>query len=276
MPRILLNRWPEGRRHALSFSYDDGRDHDRRLVEIFNRHGLKGTFNLNSGKLDTPGHLTAAECPDLFAGQEVAIHSVTHPDLTALSVEGMRREILDDRRRLEDVMGQVITGMAYPFGCYNQRVIDELRTLGVSYARTVETAPTPPRPWGWFGLPKKWLAWHPSCHDRNAPLEGFRNCLSQPQWRGLSAYCVWGHSYEFEDQGRWESFEDFCKAAVAEASGQAWFATNAEICQYARDLRRLEFSLGETRVHNPTARTLWIEAEGEVVAVEPGLTRSLA
>ena len=30
-------------------SYDDGKHEDRRLVELFNKHGIKGTFNLNGG-----------------------------------------------------------------------------------------------------------------------------------------------------------------------------------------------------------------------------------
>lgn len=30
-------------------SYDDGKVEDRRLVEIFNRYGIKGTFHISSG-----------------------------------------------------------------------------------------------------------------------------------------------------------------------------------------------------------------------------------
>ena len=40
--------FPEGKFKALTFSYDDGNVADRRLVEIFNRYGMKGTFNLCS------------------------------------------------------------------------------------------------------------------------------------------------------------------------------------------------------------------------------------
>ncbi len=41
--------YPNGKSKALTFSYDDGMKHDRRLVELFNRYGLKGTFHLNGG-----------------------------------------------------------------------------------------------------------------------------------------------------------------------------------------------------------------------------------
>ena len=44
--------FPGGKHKALTLSYDDGRTQDRRLVDIFNRNGIKGTFHLNSGLFD--------------------------------------------------------------------------------------------------------------------------------------------------------------------------------------------------------------------------------
>ena len=52
MAKILMC-FPEGRHKALTMSYDDGRFADRRLVDTFNRYGLKGTFHINSGLLGT-------------------------------------------------------------------------------------------------------------------------------------------------------------------------------------------------------------------------------
>lgn len=43
--------FPDGKRKALTFSYDDGNEEDVRLIGLMNRYGLKGTFNLNSGLL---------------------------------------------------------------------------------------------------------------------------------------------------------------------------------------------------------------------------------
>ena len=40
-----------GKMKAITFSYDDGVTQDKRLIEIFNKYGLKATFNLNSGLL---------------------------------------------------------------------------------------------------------------------------------------------------------------------------------------------------------------------------------
>jgi hypothetical protein len=38
-------------------SYDDGRTQDRRLVALFNRFGIRGTFHLNSGFLGDERHI---------------------------------------------------------------------------------------------------------------------------------------------------------------------------------------------------------------------------
>ena len=41
----------------LTFSYDDGVTQDIRLVELFNKYGMKCTFNLNYGLLGMDGYL---------------------------------------------------------------------------------------------------------------------------------------------------------------------------------------------------------------------------
>ena len=39
--------FPGGKFKVLTFSYDDGKIEDRRLVKLFNKFNLKATFNLN-------------------------------------------------------------------------------------------------------------------------------------------------------------------------------------------------------------------------------------
>ena len=41
----------------LTFSYDDGVTQDIRLIELFNKYGMKATFNLNSELLGKDGAL---------------------------------------------------------------------------------------------------------------------------------------------------------------------------------------------------------------------------
>ena len=39
----IYKAFPGGKHKVLTFSYDDGKLEDRRLVEIFNKNGLRGT-----------------------------------------------------------------------------------------------------------------------------------------------------------------------------------------------------------------------------------------
>ena len=40
----------DGKSKVLTFSYDDGVVQDIRFINILNAHGLKGTFNINTGR----------------------------------------------------------------------------------------------------------------------------------------------------------------------------------------------------------------------------------
>ena len=47
--KTIYTCFPGGKHKVLTMSYDDGREEDYRLVEMFNKYGIKGTFNLNAG-----------------------------------------------------------------------------------------------------------------------------------------------------------------------------------------------------------------------------------
>ena len=55
-----------GKNKALTFSFDDGVTQDERLINIFNKYGLKGTFNLNSEFLGKNGNLL---CTSLYTAE---------------------------------------------------------------------------------------------------------------------------------------------------------------------------------------------------------------
>ena len=47
---IEFNVFPGGKRRIVTFSYDDGHFNDERLIEMFDRYGVKATFHLNGEK----------------------------------------------------------------------------------------------------------------------------------------------------------------------------------------------------------------------------------
>ena len=108
--RIRFNCYKDGKHKAMTMSYDDGQIHDLRLLDIFNQNGIKGTFHLNSGKLDDEAgkFLTSSDVATKFEGHEISVHSLTHPFLERISDEEVVNEILEDRKNLEALCG-------YPF-----------------------------------------------------------------------------------------------------------------------------------------------------------------
>ena len=89
-------RFPGGKSRALTLSYDDGVQQDIRLIDIMNKNGIKGTFNLGSecflpeGTVLPAGQihrrLTVKQAYELYhdSGHEVAVHGATHPFLEQL------------------------------------------------------------------------------------------------------------------------------------------------------------------------------------------------
>ena len=73
--------FPGGKAKALTMSYDDGKVQDRRLIDIFNKYGIKGTFNLNYGLVGERPRMTLGEMKGLYAGHEIATHTMTHPTI---------------------------------------------------------------------------------------------------------------------------------------------------------------------------------------------------
>ena len=100
---VRFGFYPGAKRRALTFSYDDGRVEDRRLVEIFNTYGMKGTFHLNSANFDRVNFLARDEVAALYRGHEIASHGFTHPWMERLPTESFAFEVLEYRRRLEEI-----------------------------------------------------------------------------------------------------------------------------------------------------------------------------
>ena len=262
--RIVFNLYPDAKTKALTMSYDDGVASDRRLVEIFNKNGIKGTFHLNSSKLFGDGHIGINEIDKVYNGHEVSCHTLTHPFPNTMPRESLINEIYEDRKKLEEKAGYPVRGLSYPFGEYNQTVIDQFRALGIVYSRTTKSTNN-------YGVPEDFMQWHPTCHhsgDILKKLEYFKNPPKRVP--NLMLFYIWGHSYEFNDNNNWELIEEFCEKAAG--MEDVYYATNIEIYDYIVALRNLVFSVDCTIVYNPSGIPVWFTADGKKVKVEPNQT----
>ena len=242
--------FPGGKSKALIMSYDDGRSRDRQLVEIFNRYGIRGTFHLNSGWMDEELIEMRTAAAELYAGHEVATHSLTHPTLTRLADTDIVMQIMEDRKNLEKLTGRIVRGHSYPNGAYDERVKRILKDLGIAYARTTKST-------GDFELPDDFLEWHPTCHH-SAPdlMEKAKEFAEFKKPQYLKLFYVWGHSYEFDRDDNLSVIENFCE--YMSGRDDIWYATNIEIADYMKAARGLIYSVDGTHIYNPYATDVWI------------------
>ncbi|MCQ2378359.1 MAG: polysaccharide deacetylase family protein [Victivallaceae bacterium] len=267
MPEIYFT-YPGWKRKALTFSFDDGVTEDRKLVEIFNRYGMKATFNVSAGRAGRLGKdgktvrfIPLSEYAALYKGHEIASHGFRHLNMKDLSPAEMEEEIRRDLAELEKVAGYPIRGFAYPYGQTSDEVRAMLKKYGIVYARgTGET--------GKFYEEKDPFYWQMSGHSfENLPLlaEKYRDYNG---WGGVLSVCsVWGHSYEFEDAHNWDVIENFCKTLANRPD--VWYATNVEIVDYMSACRKMQMSADGNILVNPTAIPVYLWIDGKNILLEP-------
>lgn len=280
MKSVFL-RYPEGRAKAVTFSYDDGVPQDRRLAEIFDKYGMKATFNF-CASYSRDWCFSEEELEEIFLskGHEIAVHGAFHrANGNTRPIEGIR-DVLDCRMDLEKRCKRIIRGMAYPdtgirvmgnFGTY-EGIKNYLKELDIAYARTLGGDNKE------FRLPDDFYAWMPSVHHSNPQvmeyvdefikLDTSTNTYHARRYPRL--LYIWGHSFEFDGHNNWDLIEEICQKLSG--NKDFWYATNIEIYEYVEAYKRLVFSADGCRVYNPTLIDLWIDVDGKLYSIKSGET----
>ena len=274
--KIVQLCFPKGKKKAFTLSYDDGVIQDKRLVSLMNQYELRGTFHLNSNFIGIKeqavidhfmtdvSKIELEELGSVYAGHEIAAHGLEHLKLTDISSQTVVYQIMEDRKNLEQITGELISGFSYPFGCFNQKVVEILQNCGMEYARTVNRT-------GQFKLPEDFYRWNPTCHHNDADLfellEKFakdENGFGEPM-----LFYLWGHSYEFDQRNNWEHIKK-AFSFINSYKDSIWMATNGEICHYVKQFQKLVFSADGKMLYNPTADVLWLSIDQKTYEIGSG------
>jgi peptidoglycan/xylan/chitin deacetylase (PgdA/CDA1 family) len=229
----------QGKTKAITFSYDDGTVQDIRLIELLNKYNLKCTFNLNSELLSTPNILIRDnkrinhykihknDVKYVYEGHEIAVHTLTHPNLTKCEDDEVIRQVELDRQNLSELAGYDVVGMAYPCGgdCYDDRVASLiLNNTPIRYARTTDSHHT-------FAIPENFMKWHPTCDQRDDKLFELAEEFIAAEPTEDMLFYVWGHSFELDKPiCDWNRFERFCE--LISHRREITYMTNGEVYNY--------------------------------------------
>ncbi len=219
----------------VTFSFDDGTIQDKRLAALFDKYGMKCTFNVNTGSVGVKGELkldagtvdftklTEDEMRETYKNHEVAVHTVSHPDLRKCDDETIIYEVGEDYKNIEKIMNQKVVGMAWPGGpFFNDHIIDViLSNTDVKYSRETTGSNN-------YNMPNNFMVWKPTCHQGQAASYVNRFIKMQPDEDKL--LYIWGHSWEFDLYDSWDNFEKLLKK-LSECEDLI-FVTNSEIYYY--------------------------------------------
>ncbi|MBQ3427555.1 MAG: polysaccharide deacetylase family protein [Clostridia bacterium] len=227
-----------GKSKAVTFSYDDGVTQDLRLIELFDKYGLKGTFNINSGHFGkdmsivrngvqiSHKRFSGSDIARVYKNHEVAAHTLTHPNLTTLDEKDIIYQVEQDRLTLSDIVGYEVFAMAYPGGGVNNddRVAKVVRDYtGVKFARTTTSTYS-------FDKQTNLYRFDPTVYHHG---DGIKKCREvaerffdlrsdEPQ-----LLYIWGHSFELDIHDDWAEMEELLLYLANR--DDVFYGTNSEV-----------------------------------------------
>ena len=232
----------------VTTSWDDGHPLDLRLAEMLSKYAIPATFYIPlKNDRDLVG---SSEIRALGAQFEIGGHTVTHCDMRSLSADAGLEEILGCKQVIEQITGRACRSFCFPMGRYRTRHLDEVWNAGFRVARTVEimSLDGPRMHHDLYVLPTTMqvlpirLA---SIFRNSARRMKLSNliCFLQVRRTSLLAtaealllkglerggvFHLWGHSWEIEENGDWESLDSILEL-LSRYRDRVHFVTNEEL-----------------------------------------------
>ena len=108
---------------AVAITFDDGAETDLiAAAQVLQETGFLATFYVTVGLLGKRGYMSAAQLRALSSlGFEIGCHSMTHAYLSDLDSRGLRREVVEAKQELEQILGLPVEHFSCPGGRYDAR-----------------------------------------------------------------------------------------------------------------------------------------------------------
>lgn len=112
---------------AISFDAAWGNEDTRRILEILKKNDVKATFFMTGGWVESYPDDVKAIYAD---GHDLGNHSQNHKNMSQLSDEECKQELLSVHEKVKDLTGYEMFLFRPPYGDYDNHVITNARSIG--------------------------------------------------------------------------------------------------------------------------------------------------
>ena len=205
------------RKCIVTTSWDDGHRMDERLASLLLDYNLKGTFYIAKNWIENSGNVCLIK--ELDKNFEVGAHTLSHPDLTSISIKDASNEIQGSKEWLEKILDHKIEMFSYPKGKYNNEIVKLVERAGFKGARTLDFQIALPKNQFMLGVGSQASNGSPLLRLK-ASLNSKLSLKSLVDWRVNAKllfdrmlerggiWHLWGHSWEIEKNGDWSELEE--------------------------------------------------------------------
>jgi peptidoglycan/xylan/chitin deacetylase (PgdA/CDA1 family) len=130
-------------KNSIIITIDDGWKNAKTIAApILKKYGFKATLFIYTDLIKSkPNNITLCwdEIKEMVdeGSVEVQSHTASHSDLTKLKEESLERELGESQKIIKENLGINVTYLAYPYGNFNDHVIEKLKKYGYEVAFTV-------------------------------------------------------------------------------------------------------------------------------------------
>lgn len=122
---------------SIVVTFDDGYDDNYAYAfQILKKYNIAGNFMIPTGLVENKGYMTWNQLKEMAGNPLMHIynHTWSHASLGGAAKDKIEYEIATANKQLEDSLGERVSIFTYPYGSYNQLVIDVLREHGFTAA----------------------------------------------------------------------------------------------------------------------------------------------
>ena len=156
----------------------------------------------------------------MYKGHEIAVHTLTHQDLTKLDKDTVYNEVYLGKKEEVDSGTDLPVKNRMLYGTYNDEVVQILKKCKIQYARSVVSS-------GAFKLQKNLLIFKPTCHHADENIWELLEKFLKEKSEEKQLFYIWGHRYEFDVNNNWKRMEEILDRLIGH--NNIFYGTNREV-----------------------------------------------